>query len=120
MGWSRLDIDRDLNAKNYNVRGYSHKLCPYSTAYRDKYRYIGEVCTGFVDSTPVKVVGDWVMGNSVNPDFHRAEYATYLCSDHATTSGRMVYASNPPGWRCDDPNCYYFTTVASGRCYREV
>lgn len=122
MSWSRTRIVRDISGvKNENTPGYCFKLCPYSTAYRDRFKYEGEVCTGFAgDNTPVKQDGVWVMGNSTNPDFHRADFASYNCSDHTTTSGKMFYTSNPPGWICRDPNCYYTTVVDVGRCYREV
>lgn len=121
MGWARKSIDRANLGSNQNKRGYSYKLCPYSTTYREKFKHDGEICTGFdAVGLPLSADGVWVIGNSTNLEFYRAAYTTYVCSDHTTTSGRMVYASNPPGWICDDPNCYYYTTVANGRRYREV
>ena len=122
MSWARKTIDRDISTwTRSNKRGYSHKLCPYSTEYKEKFKYEGEICTGFdAENKPIMQDGIWVMGNSVNISFYKAAYATYNSSTHTTTSGRMIYASNPPGWICDDPNCYYITTVASGHCYREV
>lgn len=122
MGWARKTIPRQIDAgQNLNQRGYCHRLCPYSTEYRERYKFDGEICTGLdAQYRPIMTTDIWVMGNSTNSDFYKAQYAGYLCSDHTTTSGRMVYSSNPPGWICEDPNCYYATTVASGRCYREV
>jgi len=121
MGWVRKTIPRDMSTwKNHNQIGYCHKLCPYSTEYKEKFKYEGEICTGFDGTDPIVQDGVWVMGNSVNPSFYRAVYSTYQSSVHTTTSGRMIYVSNPPGWLCDDPNCYYHTTLASGHCYREV
>lgn len=122
MSWARKKIPRQIDTwQNLKQRGYCHKLCPYSTEYKEKYKYEGEICVGVdADNKPIKQDGIWVMGNSTALTFYKASYATYESSIHTTTSGRMVYASNPPGWLCDDPNCYYHTTVASGHCYREV
>lgn len=122
MGWARYYYHYDLdNWKDRNARGDEFKLCPYSTTYRDKFRYEGTVCTGIaLDGAPQNITGTFVIGNSVDIAFYALPYDTYVCSEHTTTSGRMVHVSNPPGWMCDDPNCYYFTSIASGRRYREV
>lgn len=124
MGFARKCIPRqdylrnDLG-RNLNQRGYCHKLCPYSIEYRDKFRYEGRIITGYNGSDPIYQQGIWVVGNSVDPSF-KQEYGTYECSAHTTTSGRMEPLMTPPGWICKDPNCYYYTTVASGSRYKEV
>lgn len=124
MGYSRVNILRqdyvrnDLG-RNLKQRGYGHKLCPYSIEYREKFKYEGKVITGYNGSDPIYQQGIWVVGNSTDPSF-KLEYGTYPCTPHTTTSGRMEYYQNPPGWICRDPNCYYHTTVASGERYREV
>jgi len=122
MGWSRReDITIDLTGiTDKNQPGYCHKLCPYSTAYRDKYQYTGKICTGMVGGEPQYQTGTFVLGNSNDRTLYGVAYATYECSEHTTTSGRMFYKDNPPGWACKDPACYYHTTVASGECYQEV
>ena len=122
MGWARVwwdDFD-DLGVDKLG-RGYSYKLCPWSQEYRDRWIVEGPISVG-LDSFGNQIIhdGTLVLGNSVNQDFYGAYYATYQCSVHTTTSGRMVHSQNPPGWLCDDPSCYYFTTVASGRFYSEV
>jgi hypothetical protein len=123
MGWSRHQ-DSFLDLTDYTdkvKRGASYKLCPWSTAYRELWRYDGEICVGY-DSYGNKIMhsGALVVGNSTNDQFFGAYYVTYECSEHTTTSGRMIKMQNPPGWVCDDPNCCYFTTIASGTYYSEV
>lgn len=121
MGWSRYYINYDDLGEDRRGRGYSYKLCPYSTAYRDMWRFEGPLCIGTDNlGNQIFAYGTLVVGNSNNDGFFGASYDTYECSVHTTTSGRMVTMQNPPGWICDDPNCYYFTTVASGRMYSEV
>jgi hypothetical protein len=120
MSWARKHFVLDDFGADERKRGYTHKLCPYSTAYRDRYRFIGTVCTGIVNGMPQNISGDFIIGNSTDDSFYMAPYDSYLCSEHTTTSGRMVPKSNPPGWLCEDPNCYYFTTVVSGGHYKEV
>jgi hypothetical protein len=124
MGYARRSIVRqdyvrnDLG-RNLNQRGYSHKLCPWSQEYRERFKYEGEIVVRYVGNTPVYESGVWVVGNSVDESFKK-EYGTYECSPHTTTSGRMEYYQNPPGWICRDPNCYHYTTVTDGERYREV
>lgn len=124
MGYARRSIDRqdylsNNLGRNLDKRGYDWKLCPWSLEYREKFKYEGRIITGFDGNTPIYEDGIWVVGNSTDPSF-KAEYGTYECSIHTTTSGRMETLMTPPGWICRDPNCYYFTTVASGERYREV
>ena len=120
MGWARYyPVYNDLG-EDKRKRGYTYKLCPYSTAYRDKFRYDGRLYTGMSGGQSTYIEGIFVAGNSTDRSFFGVEYSSYECSEHTTTSGRMIHASNPPGWMCDDPNCYYFTTVVSGMKYREV
>jgi hypothetical protein len=99
--------------KNLDQRGYCWKLCPWSTAYRERFRYEGLLLVNgsYQD-------GVWVVGNSTDESF-RLDYDSYVCSEHTTTSGRMEYFQNPPGWICRDPNCHYFTTMG-GENYREI
>lgn len=124
MGYSRYCIPRqdylrnDLG-RNLNKRGYCHKLCPWSVEYREKFKYEGRIITGYTGGQPIYQTGLWVVGNSIDSSFKK-DYGTYECSLHTTTSGRMEYNSDPPGWQCTDPNCYYFTTVASGKRHREI
>jgi hypothetical protein len=122
MGWSRIQVIRNESSGYERLKpGRSYKLCPYSSAYREKFKYTGDVCTGLdVHNNPEYKTGDFVMGNSINPNFFALDYDTYVCSEHTTTSGRMFPAMNPPSWMCEDPNCIYFTTLASGNHYREV
>jgi hypothetical protein len=122
MGWARNYYSYDLtNWKDQVQRGYSYKLCPYSTAYRDKFRYEGTVCTGIALSGATQnITGIFVIGNSNNAAFYAKPYDAYECSEHTTTSGRMIPVSNPPGWMCDDPSCFYHTNIDSDRWYREV
>jgi hypothetical protein len=120
MSWSRHYFYTDDVGEDRRKRGYTHRLCPYSTAYKSKFRFIGTLCTGIINGTPQNISGDFVVGNSSNPDFFVKEYSGYLCSDHTTTSGRMVPTSNPPGVLCEDPACYYFTTIKIGVRYKEV
>jgi hypothetical protein len=122
MSWARNYYKHDLDSwQDRNTRGYNYKLCPYSTAYRDQFTYSGTVCTGIaLNGAAQNITGVFVIGNSTNDEFHALPYGSYACSDHSTTGGRMVHVSNPPGWMCDDPNCYYFINTASGRRYREV
>lgn len=119
MGYARYDLSLTEFPKSTNQRGYSHKLCPWSTAYRDKFRYEGNRIVGYNGAQPIYQFGVWVIGNSVDPSF-TTEYATYECSDHTFTEGRMEPNQNPPGWICKDPNCCYYTTVASGKRYKEI
>ena len=72
-----------------------------------------------MNGEPSYLDGDFVVGNSTRAQFFGLDYSSYVCSDHTTSSGRMLPTSNPPGWECDDPNCYYFTTAVSGMRYRE-
>jgi len=122
MGWARYYNSYDLGSwTDRNTRGYNFKLCPYSTAYRDSFKYEGTVCTGVaLDGTPQNLTGTFVIGNSTSSVFYALPYDTYACSEHTTTSGKMVATSNPPGWICDDPNCHYRINITSGRCYTEV
>jgi hypothetical protein len=121
MSWSRRTCFIDLGSiQDKNKPGYCHKLCPYSTEYRDRFKYEGTLCLGIVGGQPDYQTGTFVAGNSLDRSLYGVSYASYGCSVHTTTSGRMLYADNPPGWICKDPNCYYHTTVASGKCYREA
>ena len=121
MGWERKHFEYTTLGKDKTKRGYRYKLCPYSCQYRDTYKYTGEFCVGLDSSgVTIKEVGTFVLGNSVNTSFLGVPYDSYICSDHTTTSGRMIPTQNPPGWTCDDPNCYYYTTVAVGQQYREA
>jgi hypothetical protein len=121
MGWTRKTFGLDQVPVDKSPKhGYSYRLCPYSTAYRDEFRHIGTVFTGIINGVPSSVTGDLVVGNSADLTYYATPYNSYPCSDHATTQGRMVPKSNPPGWLCDDPDCYYFTTVVIGERYKEV
>jgi hypothetical protein len=121
MGWVACEVAHDFDVPDHNTRGYKFKLCPYSTEYKELYRFDGRIYTGYDGSGQLQYQdGIWVIGNSVNPAFRNADYITYTSSSHTTTNGRMEYAGNPPGWICRDPNCYFRTTVVSGSCYREA
>jgi hypothetical protein len=120
MGWARRYPVRETLGEDKRKRGYTYKLCPYSAEYRDKFRYEGRIYLGVTGGLPTYVEGVLVAGNSTDKSFLGLEYSSYPCSTHTTTSGRMVQAMNPPGWQCEDPNCYYFTTLVSGMRYREV
>jgi hypothetical protein len=121
MGYAYINSNLENLGLNRNRRGYSFKLCPYSTAYRDKYTYDDSYYSGFgVDGSPVVSTNTIVFGNTTNSGLQALGYAGYLCSEHTTTSGRMVYHSSPPGWICKDPNCYYHTTLVSGCWYYEL
>jgi hypothetical protein len=120
MSWARSYFSTDDVGEDLRRRGYSYKLCPYSTAYRDGFKFSGTLCTGVINGEPQCATGEFVVGNSTNQEFFAKDYSGYLCSEHTTTSGRMVPKSNPPGWLCEDPNCYYFTTTNVGVHYKEV
>lgn len=119
MSWARNYPVYESLGDDKRQRGYTYKLCPYSTAYRDKFRYQGRLYFGVVNGEPSYLDGDFVVGNSTREEFFGLDYSSYACSVHTTTSGRMISTSNPPGWICDDPNCHYVTTVSVGNCYRE-
>lgn len=124
MGYSRKNFHRpeftsETVTWDTNKRGYCWKLCPWSTNYRDQFRYEGEIIVGYNGTTPVYQDGIWVVGNSTDESF-KQPFSGYECSEHTTTSGRMEYYQNPPGWICRDPNCYYCNTVVSGEQYREI
>ena len=100
--------------------GYGWKLCPYSNQYRDEYAYPEGYIYGFdANNNPLRYTGVVVVGTTTNSDLQEIGYASYPCSDHTTTSGYMEYSSNPPGWICRDPNCYFSTTVEPDKCYTE-
>jgi len=121
MGYSRIDTPFPNLGKVYRHRGYSFKLCPYSTEYREKYKYSSGFIYGFDgDGNPLRYSNTVVVGNTTNSDLQALPYSGYQCSDHTTTSGYMEYHSDPPGWICNDPNCLYHTTLASGKCYIEI
>ena len=116
----RYDFEHDELLKDLIQPGHSYKLCPWSAEYRDKFQYDGAIITSYdSNNQPVYQNGLWVVGNSVDPSFKQA-YASYLCSEHTATSGRMFTLQNPPGWICLDPNCYYYTSINSGERYKEV
>jgi hypothetical protein len=120
MGWVRKEYHYTDLGEDLRKRGYSYKLCPYSSEYRDRFRFEGRLYIGASGGQSVYVDGVSVAGNSTDNHFLGLPFDTYPCSVHTTTSGRMIQASNPPGWQCEDPNCYYRTTVVSGMKYREV
>jgi hypothetical protein len=123
MGWAREypSFDADLGGRKAKLPGYTYKLCPYSSAYRERFKYEGQLCTGFdAYNVPIYSTGTFVCGNSTDQAFYGLDYVSYPCSEHVTTSGQMLPSSNPPGWVCPDPNCYYTITVESGSPYREV
>ena len=120
MGYSKVKTPLGNLGTVTRQPGYCFKLCPYSTNYRDKYIYSGPYYIGFdADRDPVLGTDVVVLGNTTNQSLQGLAYDSYPCSEHTTTSGRMEQVSNPPGWICRDPNCYYTATLASGRCYRE-
>jgi hypothetical protein len=119
MGYSRYDFILTEIPVNRVQRGHTYKLCPYSTAYREKFKFEGDRIVGYNGAQPIYSNGIWVMGNSNDPNFTRA-YDGYPCSDHTQMDGRMETTQNPPGFICRDPNCYYYTTVASGERYKEI
>jgi hypothetical protein len=120
MSWARHYPFYDDLGEDKRKRGYSYKLCPYSSEYRDKYKYEGRLYTGMSAGQATYIEGIFVAGNSTDRSFFGLDYSSYPCSLHTTTSGRLIQAANPPGWQCEDPNCYYFTTVVSGMKYRET
>lgn len=121
MGYSTIDTPFPTDEFNSRKRkpGYGFKLCPYSNEYRDIHVFIGDFITGVdANNDPIKVTGSFVLGNSTNTDLFGIPAASYICSEHTTTSGRMMPVSNPPGWVCRDPNCQY--KLNEGKCYTEV
>jgi len=73
-------------------KSYFWKLCPYSTAYRERYYDLG------------------FPGQSTNPLINEATFASILTADHPVTEGGLNYR-NPggvPGWGCLDDACPYF------------
>ena len=120
MGYTRINIPYPAEGvKNHNRKGYEFKLCPYSTAYRDNFTVSGTIITGIdVYYEPIEQTGSFVMGNSTDLSLYGVESSTYNCSAHTTMSGRMLMMTNPPGWICEDPSCYFYITY--GRYYTEV
>ncbi len=74
-------------------KGYAWKLCPYSTAYAERY-----YSRGFV-------------GNTTNPLINENTFPAVLTADHPATEGGMNYRNNggTPGWMCLDDACPYFS-----------
>jgi hypothetical protein len=124
MGWEHCHIEWGEYLETYQDkahRGYGHKLCPYSSQYRDSFKYVGTLVLGIDGSgNPITKTGEMVAGNSLDLSLYGSDYSGYQCSDHTTTEGRMVPSSNPPGFMCRDPNCFYYTTMASGTYYKEA
>ena len=120
MSYSRVSTPYPNFGGTIRQQGYTYKLCPYSTQYRDKYTYPEGYIYGFdLDNNPLRTTGVVVVGNTTNENLQNINYTAYQCSDHTTSSGRMDYVSHPPGWICKDPNCYYAVSIANGACYIE-
>jgi hypothetical protein len=73
--------------------GHGWKLCPYSTAYYNRYYINGEI------------------GNSTD-DYIRNNAPSITTSDHSYTEGTMStwVKGRIPGFMCLDDNCHYFVT----------
>jgi len=73
-------------------RGYCWKLCPYSTAYFNKY-----YANGFA-------------GQTTSPDIDDTNFMSVVTSDHPYTNGtmNMQVSRGVPGWICMDDACQYF------------
>ena len=83
-------------------RGYSWKLCPYSTAYASLY-----YDNGFA-------------GPTHNPDITEFNFGGVVTAEHVYTSGTLNIW-NPggnPGWLCMDDDCPYL--ISTGRRYFEL
>lgn len=121
MSYARISTPFSSLGQFRSTRGYCFKLCPYSTAYRDKFTYPAGYIYGLdANSNPLTWLEEMVIGNTTNSGLQNLPLSGYLCTDHTTTSGRMEYSSHPPGWICKDPNCYYSTVIAIGSCYKET
>jgi hypothetical protein len=121
MGYSRVTFSCPTSEFSHrkNKRGYEFKLCPYSSAYVDKYAFDGVIYDGFDgDNNPIKRRGIFVLGNSTDNDLYGVELSSYSYTEHTVTSGRMEQIMNPPGWICLDPTCWFYTTY--GKFYKEV
>jgi hypothetical protein len=120
MGYARIKTPFPTEEfYSANKPGYAAKLCPYSTNYRDRFSFTGTMIVGLdLSNDPITAAGTFVLGNSTDLSFYGVAVSTYTCSEHTTTSGRMLMDSNPPSWICRDPNCWYKTTT--GKFYTEV
>ena len=81
--------------------GYCWKLCPFSTAYFNRF-----YDRGFA-------------GNTTNSGITQTTFTTVVTDDHPDTEGTMNMRVNggPPGWICLDDNCPYF--ISNGVRYFE-
>jgi hypothetical protein len=121
MGYARVETPLPAEGLGSTTRqpGYTFKLCPYSTQYRNSFTFTNFIYGFDSNGDPLRESTNVVIGNTTNESLYGLAESTYPCSDHTTTSGRMEYHSNPPGWICRDLSCYYATTVVSGGCYIE-
>lgn len=85
-------------------KGYTWRLCPYSTAYRDLFYLAG------------------FRGPSTNPALQGPAWSALTTTIHTQTEGRMSFSSvggefGNSGWVCTDPACQFFIT--NGTRYTE-
>lgn len=85
--------------------GYCWRICPFSTAYFDKWY---SAVPGY-HSVPGNPTVGWP-GPTTNPDIDENNFSSVVTSDHPYSNGTMSMKNNggSPGFICLDDGCQYF------------